>query len=377
MILITAVVGLVLWLLCRFVYHALFANAARALVIGIIFLILAVGVVVVVFAASHHNGTYLGDVFRNNQELCLFLGGGVLAVFGLAVLFQWIYGINFSAKDDTPTSYIFVIDDSGSMAGNDPQNTRYSAILTVMDNMPEDFPFMVYNFTTDCYVVRDMAPMQDNESFSGNSDGGTDIRGALATVLNDYDAGVWDGGENPKVLLLSDGESYGFIRKILNRYAKEGIAVSTVGFGAVNDSLMQKIADRTGGVYIYVDAIDELTEAIETATSAYAARDLVSSRASVRLALLYGILRILFLTILGSAIGSLAMMAYGRNDSTEISLIGTVITAFLGALVMEVGTSVGLSSSVMWAILWVLIAVLLCSYKKRHGSFSASSLERF
>ena len=377
MLIITVVVGFVLWALCRILYNTLLMTVPRVLLIAIIFCIFSLIMTLVVFVASHMDSTYMGDLFSGDGETYLFLAVGVVIIFALAALFQWIYGLNFSQTNATPTSYVFVIDDSGSMEGNDPGSTRYSAIRRVMDDTPEGFPYMVYNFTTDCYIIRDMGPVTSNDSFSGESNGGTDIQGALATVLGDHDSGLWDGGDNPKVLLLSDGESMGFIRKTLNRYAKEGIAVSTVGFGSVNDRLMQKIANRTGGVYIYVDDIDTLSQAIETATSSYAARDLVSSRAVTKLSFLYGLMRVIFLTILGAAIGLLSMIAYGRNDSTELTLISSVATAFVGALVMEIGTSLGLSDVVMWAILWVLIATLVCSYKKRYGASSSSSLSRF
>ena len=373
-ILVSSVIaGAVLWFVCYLLYKGLLTHIPRALLIGILFAVLTVGICLTIFIISNMGGDYKGDIFGGGSETILILIGGTLLLFGLAILFQWIYGMNFSHQVDEPTSYIFVIDDSGSMEGNDPNYTRYSSILSVMDGMPEDFPYMVYGFTTDAYILRDMKPRQNGESFAGESDGGTDIKAALDRVLQDYKNGVWDGGNNPKVLLLSDGESYGLMRRLLNDYAREGISISTVGFGSVNSRLMQRIANRTGGIYIYVDDISSLSDAIKTASSSYAKRDLVSARAGRNLGFVYGLLRVLFLTILGVGVGFLGMVAYGRSDSMGITFVSAAITSFLGALIMEIGTSLGASEVIMWALLWVLIASCVGTFKKMYSFDNSSS----
>lgn len=373
MIIVSAIIGIILWLLCALIYNALDTSVPRALLIGIIFGILSLGVSIVVYITSTLGGTYSDDILGGSTAITLLaLVVGSAVIFGVAIFFQWLYGLNFSQAVSMPTSYIFVIDDSGSMSVNDPTDLRYSSILEVMDDMPRNFPYMVYNFTTSAYVVRDMGPRTDDDSFGGRSDGNTDIKGTLTEVMEDYKAGKWDGGDNPKVLLLSDGESAGSYTRILNEYEKNGIAISTVGFGEANDQLMEQIASRTGGVYINVDDISTLAQAIQQATGSSATRDLVSARAGVRLGALYGFLRVLFLAILGFGIGFLALIAYGRNDSTELTMLSSGITALVGALVMEIGTAVGAPATIMWALLWVLIALLICSYK-RYYSHTASS----
>lgn len=360
-------VGAVLWVVCYLLYKGFLDHMARVLLIGILFALLCIGVCLTVFVVSNMGGDFKGDVMGNEKATILMLAGGTFLIFGLGVLFQWIYGMNFSNEVNTPTSYIFVIDDSGSMEGNDPENLRFGSILTMMEKMPEDFPYMVYSFTSNAYILRDMSPLRTGDSFTGESDGGTDIKAALERVLQDYENGVWDGGGNPKVLLLSDGESFGFIRSLLNDYAREGISVSTVGFGSVNDRLMQRIANRTGGVYIYVDEISSLSEAIETASASYAKRDLLSSRTDRNLGFVYGLLRVVFLTILGLGIGFLGMVAYGRSDSMGITFVSSGITSFLGSLIMEVGTSIGGSEIIMWMMLWILISSCVGTFKKMYS----------
>ena len=321
----------------------------------------ALGVVVLLYSRS--SGAYLGDVFSSP----LAAGGGILAgilvLACLAGLFQWIYGMDFVKNASAPTSYVFVIDDSGSMTKNDANNERYRSILTVMRDMQADFPYMVYSFTDTAQILRDMAPLAAGETLEGSAYGNTNIKQALQTVLLDRENGVWKGGDNPKVLLLSDGESPGFYGSVLSQYAKRGIAVSTVGFGAANDALMENIASRTGGVYIPVSDIAALSEAIRTAVNNRSGRDLISARPAVKLNALYAVLRVLFLTILGTGIGVVSMLAYGRMDSEEIILASSAVTSLLGALALELGTWFGLSDSVARLLYWVLTAALVCMHK--------------
>ena len=240
-LIISVIAGVVFWFICFLLYRNLLERIPRALLIGILFAVLSAGVCLTINVVSRKGGDYKGDILSGGTEK-IILFAGTLVIFGAAVLFQWIYGLNLSHRVDKPTAYIFVMDDSGSMSSNDPSFERYTSIQTVMEGMPADFPYMVYGFSDEAYVIRDMNPPKPDESYNVQSHGGTNIKGALERVLQDYDTGVWTGGSNPKVLLLSDGESNGAMNKLLKDYARKGISISTVGFGAVNSKLMQKIA---------------------------------------------------------------------------------------------------------------------------------------
>ena len=371
----SVIAGAALWFLCRFLYR-LWADALpQTLVMGIVFTLLGLGVCVVVCLISRIGGTYQGNLFGRSDRSLPILAGGLAALFLLAALFQWLYSLDFKDRSADPTSYIFVIDDSGSMSGNDPADSRFDAIRTVMESMPADFPFMVYRFTDRAELMRDMAPLTAGDDFSfGESNGGTDIKAALQTVLFDLQSGLWDGGDNPRVLLLSDGQSNGTLRTLLKDYVAEGISVSTIGFGSPNDRLMQRIATRTGGVYIYVDDISLLPDAMRTASAAHVDRTLVSARSGMPGGVLYGILRIVFDFLLCFGIGLLAMTAYGRSDSMEITAFFAAVTALLGALLMELGTDLGLSEGLMWCFLWVLTAATVGTITRiRWGSGSGFS----
>ena len=247
---------------------------------------------------------------------------GIIIIFGVGTLFQWLYSLNPNDENIAPTSYIFVIDDSSSMQDNDSSGERFRAIHVVLKDMPDDFPYMVYGFSNDAIIVKKMGPISDGiPQFEGNYSGGTEIKLTLTKIMSDMENGVWDGGETPKVILLTDGYAtdigwFTNISKILKQYAAKHVSISTVGLGQVDTNLMNKIAKSTGGVFIDVSDAAALSEAMNTAAREYADRDLLSIRYISSFNVIYGFLRVLFLSLLGSGLGFLVAVAYGFQEST-------------------------------------------------------------
>ena len=104
-------------------------------------------------------------------------------------------------------------------------------------------------------------------------------------------------------------------------------------------------------------------EAMTSAASRYAADDLVTTRYhSGRLGALWGVLRVVFLTVLGTLIGLAAAVAYGQMDSLSLIAASSAVKSLVGALLLELCTSLfDLPDRVFWLILWVLIAATLCT----------------
>ncbi len=367
LIIITGIIGVASWAVEEIVYSALVDNIPRFLLIGVLFSALCLVLCVTVYLYSKTTGVYEQNILTGHDDgigTVLYMAFCMVVVFLAAILFQWIYGLNLGTQITEPTSYIFLIDDSGSMQENDPSQERYSAIYNVLEDMPDTFEYMVYGFSNDSHIVRRMAPVSEGvQELSGNSSGGTAIKAALNQVLDDYENGIWNGGTNPKLILLTDGYAtdIGFfspINKVLRRYVSAHISVSTVGLGDVDSSLLARIAKTTGGVFVDVEYVSELSEAMRSAATEYTARDLLSTRYQPSLNLLFGLLRVVFLTILGVGIGFVVAIAYGLHDTVSLTLASSLVTSFLGALIMELGTGLlGLSDRLMWLILWGLIAV--------------------
>ena len=366
LILATIAAGAAAWLVGMLLYPPLSGGISRPPVIGGVFVVLYILLAVVAAVFGNAAGSWGTNILTHTKDtgsVLLLLCAGAVVTFGLGALFQWIYGLDLGGEPAAPTSYIFVIDDSGSMETSDHQQERYAAIPSVLEGQSGDFPYMVYSFADNTVLLKEMAPISDGiPNIRGNSNGQTEINGALNRVIDDYTDGVWEGGGAPKVILLTDGgatdiDSPSQIKPVLDRFVKAGISVSTVGLGMAEESLLQEIAGRTGGVYIDIAGASELPNAMASAATRRVDRDLLSARAGTRMTVLYGILRVVFLTILGTAVGLFMAVAYGR--SCELIMISSAVKSFLGAFLMEVFTAAGVPAKLMWLILWLFIALTL------------------
>ena len=187
----------------------------------------------------------------------------------------------------------------------------------------------------------------------------------METVINDFRDGIWNGGDAPKVVLLTDGyatdiDLFHSVKGVLKEFADEGISVSTVGLGDADDDLMTQIAETTGGVYIAVSDAAELSNAMTKAARTGLSRDLVTARHMRKLNLLYGFLRILFITMIGILMGGLIAFAYGNQDSYIVSTGASVVFSLIGALIMEFFTGVfHFNERAVWFILWIFLAVTI------------------
>ena len=368
---ITIVTGIILWLVERAIYSALLNSIPRAVLLGIMFGVLALGLSLIVFGYSTAAGIFNENVITGSSgsgSVIVMLLLGIIVMFGAGTLFQWLYSLNPNDENIAPTSYIFVIDDSGSMQDNDSSGERFRAIQEVLKDMPDDFSYMVYTFSNDASIVKKMGPISDGiPQLVGAYSGGTEIKLTLTKIMDDMENNVWDGGETPKVILLTDGYAtdigwFTNISKILKQYAAKHVSVSTVGLGHVDTNLMNKIAKSTGGVFIDVSDAGALSEAMNTAAREYADRDLLSTRYISALNVLYGFLRVLFLSLLGGGLGFLVAVAYGFQDSTLLIIVSSIVKSVLGAAIMELGTSVlGFSDKFMWLVLWMFLSITLAT----------------
>lgn len=352
--------GLVSWIVC-WVFYNIFVDALpRTLLLGLIFLMLAAILSVVLFTLGSAAGSR-GDVPGHPISIPI----GCVVMLLAASLFQFLYGLTPPNKTVTgPSSYIFVIDNSGSMDTSDPEGKRYEAIQEILQDEPVDFPFMVYGFDSSSYIMRDMAPKSESwVDFEYENGGGTSILGTLNKVIDDYSNGSWDGGNNPRVVLLTDGYAtdivFNFgVNSMLKKYGKNRLSVSCVGLGDVDKKLLDTIASKTDGVFIDVDNTSALAKAMRSAATTFTEtqRDLVTVRTNGSPGVLYAILRILFLVILGLGIGFLKLVAYGDGESAGRILLITLVGSGIGALLLEIGTSLGVPDSPLWLALWLLYA---------------------
>lgn len=87
-------------------------------------------------------------------------------------------------------------------------------------------------------------------------------------------------------------------------------------------------------------------------------RDLLSARGTQGfISIVLGILRVVFLTVIGVAIGVAVAESYGREEAKELIYIGSAVKSFIAAVLIEFGTiSLPGTSAKMGIIFWILTA---------------------
>lgn len=370
----TVLVGAVYFVIGEIFYNAFQDILPMPLLIGLYFLGLAVfvaiGCAAIVALMYHYNQGYRDIVLRS---LLLFL-----AVFAAAALFEFLYELQLNGRNREPGSYIFLMDSSGSMEANDPENRRYEAIQSVLANQEEDFPFAVYTFANDSTLVRDMGPVSQGTEFQMEEPyGGTAIRTVLEDLYDDIDSGVIDPGKNGKVILFSDGYAtdmglFGFgkigLGRVLKKFSKANLSISAVGLGDPDDDLMERIAGKTGGVYISVDDASQLNDAMKEAVRQESSRNLLDYRSDVKFDFLYTILRFVAVLVIGVLLAGLKTYISESVLDTQPVLISSIIGSLLAAFCVEFGMNkLGLFPWLMRLLMCVLLAAatLLESWKSR------------
>ena len=365
--------GVLSWFGCHYIYTTYSDKLSESVMIGSLCAVLFAAVFLTVLLGSMITGSFNkeSELFVNFGHMAAYFICSLIGIFVLVMGLEFIYECNPNIKSIEPTSYIFVIDESGSMSGNDPGGLRYEAIPEIMKAEEEGFPYMVYTFSDDTQIIRDMAPLDaEYEPIPVNSDGGTAICGTILRILQDYKNGVWDGGAKPKVVFLTDGSATDLsnvflwfrgnmpeFNAALEEYYNLGINISTVGLGSVDREIMTKMAKTTGGVFVNIQNASDLASAMKTAASSYSDRNLLSIRYMKRWDTLYGLLRILFLTIIGTVIGSLMLLAYMEDSSIPIIIVSSIICSLIGSVLFEIGLKIGVYQSLLWIVLWALFSL--------------------
>lgn len=168
------------------------------------------------------------------------------------------YGVNYSAQVDesAETSLGFVVDTSGSMGGTPIANVR-TALGSFIKDMDQGQEMALVTFESEAFIqvpmTTDKAAVQTAVSTLGDG-GGTNIDAGIQAGVQ-----VLESGSGIKtMMLLTDGQSDVDMDKVLQA-KNAGVTIYTIGFGGVNDELLQEIAETTGGRYIRAESSGELS----------------------------------------------------------------------------------------------------------------------
>ncbi|MBQ9922773.1 MAG: VWA domain-containing protein, partial [Clostridia bacterium] len=369
------VVSAVCWIPIYMLYEFLLGVTVRVVAVAAAFTLLMTVSAIVIFLLSLLSSTFNADVVRGKTygtRIPLYIIAGMCLCMLLGMGLEFIYELGFQTKIKETEGYIFVVDDSGSMSTSDPAQKRFNAIESLLSEQEADFPYMIYMFDDSASLVQQMTTVGNGiPALSGDDSGGTAIRGALLRVIEDYRNGMWSGEKLPKVILLTDGYPtdigvFQRVDQVIRAYNKEGIPISTIGFDAADNTLLTNIAEATGGVFVDSVDADKLEEAMKTAAvkTADDTRTLLSQRVNGGLGWISGVLRVVFVTILGALMTLLFMVCYGRTEEDEFIMVCGVVKAFLAALILEIGICVlMLPSAIVCWISMTMLGTLIAQYR--------------
>lgn len=182
-----------------------------------------------------------------------------------------------------PSNLVFLVDVSGSMHSPDKLQLAVSSLKMLVQQLGPNDRISLVTYAGQSGVVLEPTPAServkiisalDRLQAGGSTAGASGIELAYAMARQ----GNIEGGIN-RVLLVTDGDfnvgvtNFEQLMDMVERERKDGVALSTLGFGTgnYNDHLMEQLANRGNGNYHYIDGLEE------------ARRALVASRASTLL----------------------------------------------------------------------------------------------
>ena len=188
---------------------------------------------------------------------------------GYHVLHVGLKGREVTKASRKNANLVFVIDVSGSMASENRLGLVKRALGMLVDELDERDTVGIVVYGSDARKVLDPTPATEKEKIIGaieslRPEGSTNVQAGLKVGYKMVEKNFIESGIN-RVVLCSDGVANSGITNAdkifatVKDEAKDGITISTVGFGMgnYNDVLMERLADIGDGNYAYVDRLEE------------------------------------------------------------------------------------------------------------------------
>jgi Ca-activated chloride channel family protein len=172
-----------------------------------------------------------------------------------------------STLERKPAHLVFLVDVSGSMSDPDKLPLAKEALKILTHNLTENDTVSLVTYAGSTRVV--LEPTNDQKKIIAALD---DLRSAGSTgMASGIDLAYAQAAANIKpgtisrVIVVTDGDAnvgphtQDELLKIISSRAKEGVTLSTIGFGMGNykDELMEQLADKGNGNNFYIDSLDE------------------------------------------------------------------------------------------------------------------------
>lgn len=343
------------------IYHRLIVNVNSILFMGVYFAALGLILAAALFLAARLYGFEFSPKSLIVSMICILL------LFILGMFFEFLYEFKSVSVTATSGDYIFAIDNSSSMGGNDPLQKRIAAVRQLVESQEENTRFAVYTFSDDINCIREMGPASEQfEDMALTPEGGTAIVGALTKIMDDMKSGRLPYDKGTQVILLTDGYATdtdffgGNIDSVLKDFSEIEVSISTVGLGDVDERFLENISGKTGGQSVTTDNVEDLGNAmVSVARTSDTDRNLLSVRKQADPDWLYALMRIVFLSLLGALYLGIKITMTDESVNALMIIISSAAGSVIGALIIEFGLSIGLSGILAHLLLVLCISLTI------------------
>ncbi|MGN6109243.1 MAG: vWA domain-containing protein [Kofleriaceae bacterium] len=172
-----------------------------------------------------------------------------------------------SAAERKPVNLVFLVDVSGSMSGADRIELAKQSLRILTHNLVEGDTVALVTYAGSTRVVLEPTGIESSSRILSaiddlSSGGSTAMGSGLDLAYQQAMQGVRPNAVS-RVIVLSDGDAnvgshtHEDLLKIISGRAKEGVTLSTIGFGMGNykDELMEQLANKGNGNNYYIDSL--------------------------------------------------------------------------------------------------------------------------
>lgn len=187
-----------------------------------------------------------------------------------------VQGKRLTMSERKPAHLTFLVDVSGSMQSADKLPLAQRALRLLVDSLHDGDTVALVTYAGAVRLVLPHTGMekkaQIHEAIASLTAGGSTAMASGIELAYQQATKVLDGQSLSRVVILSDGDANvgptgpAAILKLIAGHVKEGVTVTTVGFGMGNykDDVMEQFANKGNGNHYYVDSLFEAKRIFQT-----------------------------------------------------------------------------------------------------------------
>jgi Ca-activated chloride channel family protein len=180
-----------------------------------------------------------------------------------------------SEDERKPANLVFLVDVSGSMSSEDKLGLAKKSLRILTQNLKEGDTVSLVTYAGSSRVILKPTGLEHKDRILSAIDelasGGSTAMGSGIDLAYEQAMAAAKPGQISRVIVLSDGDAnvgkstHDEILKMIEGRVKQGVTLSTIGFGMGNykDELMEQLANKGNGNNFYIDTLDAAKKIFE------------------------------------------------------------------------------------------------------------------